>query len=120
MVLKESRFKASAFKIVSQLKKQQKHSAKTCSSAKFKPHKNTRSRRYRQRQSKTLGIVLNRDNTGLSNLIEFVSFTDDDQERYFTCEHKKGYFQIRTLPLEYTLNSTHYFFKNQIAILCQR
>ena len=83
MVLKkENRFKISA-KLVSQLTRSHRH---TCNRRYY------RSRRLKTRQSKTLGIVLNSaENTRLSNLIEFVSFTDDDQERYFTCEHKKGY-----------------------------
>ena len=41
----------------------------------------------------TLGQKLDHRNSKISSLLEFVSFSDD-RERYFTCEHKKGFVLI--------------------------
>ena len=55
----------------------------------------------------TLGQKLDHRNSKISSLLEFVSFSDD-RERYFTCEHKKGFVLITesiifSLPLTFTL-----------------
>ena len=42
----------------------------------------------------TLGQKLDHRNSKLSSLLEFVTFSHDDRERYFTCEHKKGFVLI--------------------------
>ena len=59
----------------------------------------------------TLGQKLDHRNSKISSLLEFVSFSDD-RERYFTCEHKKGFvkslksifFQFDTEIYAYIIN----------------
>ena len=57
----------------------------------------------------TLGQKLDHRNSKISSLLEFVSFSDD-RERYFTCEHKKGFVLIKSiffsLTLRYMLTKT--------------